>query len=151
MVHSNMNQEIVIIISNLPHLNKGSSWIVSNASLVTFDACIDKPAWRAVSCPPFAEGYTQFGVVNQGIYTQNTTGSNGVNYPDMADPTKVIPRMYLIDMTRNRQISSNGAAIKRSETLTEFIMENNVITRGFYAVRWVNDIPSPPLTRYFFS
>ncbi|KAG2372682.1 hypothetical protein C9374_013637 [Naegleria lovaniensis] len=127
---------------------KSGGWLISNDSVVAFKECIFKQEWQGGMCPLFAEGYSQIVTVNPNITGSDTTGSNGVPYPDVADPLKRVPRIRYIDMVRNRETVGNGASISRSNGVIEFIMDVNLINRGFYTVRWVHNTPTPRALKF---
>ncbi|KAG2374699.1 hypothetical protein C9374_010443 [Naegleria lovaniensis] len=121
---------------------KPGGWIVSNDSILTHAACSVQPDWRGYSCPVSLEGYAQLSITNIGgeFITTTPFGSD----PRLANLGVRIPRMIVHDLTRN--VSSAVLGARASQT-TDHIMHSNVILRNFYAIRWVINMPTPPVLR----
>ncbi|KAG2383124.1 hypothetical protein C9374_004461 [Naegleria lovaniensis] len=119
---------------------KAGGWIVSNDSLVSFGACEGQTSWNGYKCPAFPESYGQLIVNNNVFTTSSNQGANGVNYPDLSDPSKRVPRMKVIDLTRNKDSEVIGAVLSSSSSLSLY---SNVIMRNFYTLRWSFNTPTP--------
>nr|CAG4709330.1 unnamed protein product [Naegleria fowleri] len=118
-------------------------WIVANDSILSHSACVRREDWKGYACPVSLEGYAQLTVVNIGGHFE-TTGTLGIN-PQFNNPSARIPRMITHDLTRRASSQVLGAV---SSGTVDHIMHSNVILRNFYAIRWVLNIPTPPVLRF---
>ncbi|EFC45237.1 hypothetical protein NAEGRDRAFT_66848 [Naegleria gruberi] len=115
-------------------------WIVGNETIRNFPQCQLRNDWNAYQCPFFGESYSHLRITTWNWPTLNTTGKDGVKRPELADYTKPGTRMYLVDLLRNRQADLTGAYLTGP---MDYYLQNNVINRGFYGLRWPYDIPTP--------
>ncbi|KAG2386048.1 hypothetical protein C9374_003197 [Naegleria lovaniensis] len=120
------------------------AWITGNDTTMYFDKCTPKYEWSEYVCPFFGESYAQFRVINPNITNLNTTGSNGVDHPEIRNANLKVDRLILWDLLRDRFTNIKGALSQ-----TNYYQQANVISRGFYAIRWPYDIPTPNNLTFF--
>ena len=120
---------------------KPNGWIVSNDSLLIHPKCEAKSEWNGFKCPVFPESYGQLEVLNLQFSSTSNTGSNGVNYPDLSDPSKRVMRMKVIDLKRGSSSSVIGATSSGSPNVLALL--SNIVMRNLYTLRWAFNTPTP--------
>ena len=115
-------------------------WIVGQDPLNAFSGCVSNSDWSAYGCPATGEMFVQLRVGNNEFTTYNTTSSKGVAQPELKNANIITPRMYVVDQLRNIQGPSNGSPGGNDNT---WVIQYNLLNRGFYGLRWPNDHPTP--------
>ncbi|KAG2370868.1 hypothetical protein C9374_013779 [Naegleria lovaniensis] len=119
-------------------------WLVANDSLMAHSKCIKRNDWKGYNCPITLEGYGQLWVQNVGgnFETSSPYGSD----PSLNNPGAKVARMIVHDLSRRVNSSVIGGVLGGT-----FTMQSNVILRNFYAIRWILNIPSPPILKFLLT